>query len=150
MAAQWPLVVDQILTTLPTLTGWGQVTVFDGAAYDAANASYVTVGHASDGIITTAGSYSSQQHPNGAQRLESGSVACQLMCTDDDPEQATNRSAVFALMDALEAWVREDRRLGGVLSQDGTSDLAVDISSSQNVPDSSYSLMFSINYTTAT
>jgi hypothetical protein len=149
MAAQWPLVVDRLLYLLPTLPGWNVVSVFDGALYDNANAVYCTVGHAFDGVSATAGSYTSTQTADGFQRLEAGTVVGELVSTDSDPEQPTDRGVVFDLMDAFETYVRNDRTLG-VLSHEGTSDLTVEVNTSQNVPGSSYALRWALNYTTVT
>jgi hypothetical protein len=59
------------------------------------------------------------------------------------------RSQAFALMDALDAEIKRDRRLG-VLSQEGTSDMAVDVLADQTGDGTAVSLVFTLTYYTVT
>jgi hypothetical protein len=148
MAAQWPLVVSRLVEFLPTLPGWDQVTVCDGAAFDVKTALYNTVGHATDGVNTQAGNYTKTLTGEGSQYAESGSVVCQLGIGMDGDLSAL-RSTLFSLFDQLEAAIRADRRLG-VLSQEGTCDLTVDLSSAQMIAGVSYAITWSLDYFTVT
>jgi hypothetical protein len=147
MAAQWPLVVARLVTLLPTLSGWSAVTVFDGPPVTAdVTSDYVTVGFVAD---DQAGDYNQTQDPNGFQYVETGTVRSQLSCITGDIDFPSMRTRVFALMDALEAAVRADRRLG-VLSPSGTSELDVDVLSLSNANGTAQSLVFTLHYQTVT
>jgi hypothetical protein len=76
-------------------------------------------------------------------------LACQITCTDDELDQAGLRALIFGLFDDLEAAIRADRRLG-VLSQEGTADLSVDVTSMQTIPGAATTVAFSIDYFTVT
>ena len=147
MATQWPLIVARLAALLPTLPGWSAVTVYDGPPVtNDVPRDYVTVGYVAD---EQAGTYISVQDPNGFQWIETGTVRCQLSSMSGDTNLSLMRSRVFGLMDALEAAVRADRRLG-VLSPAGTSELDVDILSLQNVSGAAQSLLFTLHYQTFT
>lgn len=149
MAVQWPLLVSRLLVLLPTLDGWGQVSVFDGAAFDSSRPVFCTVAHSDDGQVTTAGSFATAQSDDGFQYSETGNVACQLTFTDDRATVAALRAKVFGLLDPLDAAIRADRRLG-VLSADGYTQLDVNVTSTQLVEGAGLTLPFSINYFTVT
>jgi len=147
MAAQWPLVVARMLALLPSLPGWGQVTVYDGPPVTAdIPTDYVTVGYVDN---DQAGSYTQTQDPNGFQWQETGTVRSQLNCVTGDTDLPGVRARVFALMDAVEAAVRADRRLG-VLSPYGTSELDVDVLSLSNSSGTAQQLTFTLHYFTVT
>jgi hypothetical protein len=152
MAAQWPLVAERLVALLPTLPGWSGVEVFDGPPVTGETpAQYATVGYVSD---EHAGTYNTTLGPNGQQTVETGQVISQLVCAtgdsdEGDVEVSSMRSQAFALMDALDAEIRRDRRLG-VLSQEGTTDLAVDVLSVSNRQGTACSLVFTLTYFTVT
>jgi len=147
MGAQWPLVVARLMVMLPTLPGWAGVVVYDGPPVtDDAPIDYVSVGHVDN---DTAGTYTQTQDPNGFQYVETGAVRSQLTCISGDTAPAATRARVFALMDAVEAAVRADRRLG-VLSPAGTSELDVDVLSLQNSGGTAQQLTFTLHYQTVT
>jgi len=147
MGAQWPLVVARMNTLLPTLSGWDAVMVSDGPLISAdVPTDYVTVGYVDD---DTAGDYNQTQDPNGFQYVETGTVRSQLNCVTGDTDLPSMRARVFALMDALEAAVRADRRLG-VLSPAGTSELDVEVLSLSNENGTAQSLVFTLHYQTVT
>jgi hypothetical protein len=149
MATQWPLVVDRLVALLPTLPHWAVVEVHDGAAYDVKAVTFATVGHATDGVQTHAGSYTKTLSNDGVQYVERGSVACQIVCTDDISSVTQLRALIFGLLDDLEDAIRQDRTLG-VLSQEGTADLSVDVSTMQTIPGATATIAFSIDYLTVT
>ena len=147
MGAQWPLVVARLLTLLPTLSGWSDVVILDGPLVSAdVPTDFVTVGYVAD---DQAGSYTQTQDPNGFQYIETGFVRSQLNCSTGDTDMPGMRARVFALMDAVEAAVRLDRRLG-VLSPAGTSELDVDVLSLQNSAGTAQQLTFTLHYQTVT
>jgi hypothetical protein len=147
MATQWPLVVARLVALLPTLPGWAGVTVFDGPPVTAeVPTDYVTVGYVAD---DKAGDYNTVQDDNGFQRVETGTVRSQLSCVTGDVDLAGTRARAFTLMDAVDAAVRADRRLG-VLSPYGTSGLAVEVITVQNANGTVQALIFTLHYQTVT
>ena len=122
-------------------------TVLDGPLISAdVPTDYVTVGYVDN---EQAGSYNQVQDPNGFQYVETGTVRSQLNCTTGDTDLAGMRARVFALVDAVEAAVRLDRRLG-VLSPAGTSELVVDVLSLQNSAGTAQQLTLTLHYQTVT
>jgi hypothetical protein len=147
MATQWPLVVARLVALLPTLPGWSGVTAFDGPPVTAeVPTDYVTIGYVAD---DHAGSYDTVQDPSGFRWVETGTVRSQLSCVTGDIDLAGTRARVFVLMDAVDAAVRADRRLG-VLSPEGTAELAVDVITVQNANGTAQSLIFTLHYQTVT
>jgi len=147
MATQWPLVKTRLLTLLPTLSGWATVTVYNGPPVTADSPlDYCTVGYVAD---EHAGSWTSVQDPDGGQRQEAGTVRCQLTSQTGDTDLPTVEARVFVLIDALEAEIRRDRRLG-VLSPEGYADLAVDVLSTANEAGTAATLTWTVTYYTVT
>lgn len=147
--AQWPLIVAHLVELFPTLPHWADVQVFDDAAYDVKKVSWATVGHSTDGTTTTRGHYTWTQAPDGFRYIEQGSVACTLSTSAAGPSLTAATGLIFTLLGDLEAQIRADRTLG-VLSSEGTTDLTVDVSSAQEIPGSSVTVPFSIDYYTVT
>lgn len=149
MATQWPNVVTRLVALLPTLPSWGGVQVFRGAAYDVTAATFCTVAHATDGTLTAAGSYTTTQAADGYRYVEQGSVACQLVCTDDGPDLDELDALMFGLVDELDQAIRADRTLA-VLSQDGFFDMSVNVQTAQAIPGAVAALAFTPTYYTVT
>jgi hypothetical protein len=149
VAAQWPLVRARLLSLLPTLPGWDAVEVWGGVAYDAQKALICTVGHATDGVTSTAGNWTSTLHGDGFQHVETGSVVSQLSLFDSTVTLEDNLTTLIALIDVLDEEIRADRRLG-VLSQEGYFDLTCDVASAQAAPGALVSVTFTTSYTTVT
>jgi len=148
MATQWPLVVNRLVALLPTLPGWSDVTVIDGLPLTAdVPTDVVTVGYVSD---DNAGAYTTIQDDSGFQWQESGTVRCELSCVTGDTDLASMRTRMFGLLDSLEASIRADRTLGGVLSPQGTSELEVSVISDQGVSGAEQSAVFTLTYFTIT
>lgn len=147
MATQWPLVAQRLVDLLPTLPGWDQVSVFDGPPITGDDpANYCTVGYVED---DQAGTYTTVQDPDGFQRQESGEVRSQLVCRTGEDNLSGMRALLFGLIDALDAAIRDDRRLG-VLSPQGTSDLVVDVLSVQNEAGTAQAVVIALQYYTVT
>ncbi|GAC1374656.1 MAG: hypothetical protein NVSMB4_02320 [Acidimicrobiales bacterium] len=147
MSAQWPKVVNRLLTLLPTLPGWSGVTLFDGPPVTGDNPNlFATIGYVKD---DQAGNYTSTQHDDGFNRHETGEVKCELVVNSGDPGLSGVRAQAFALMDALDASLRSDRRMG-VLSPEGTSTLVVDVLSITDPAGTAQALTFAVHYTTVT
>ncbi len=145
MGATWPLIVNRLVTWLPTLPGWGDVAVYDGHPVTAdISADYLTVGY------TTAddqgGVFTQTRNPDGSGMDESGDVRCHLACQSGDGDLATVRARAFALTDAFDAGLRADQTLGGLLSRNAEVLLSVDVLSVQNVQGAAQSLLFTVRY----
>jgi len=147
MATQWPLVVHRLVTLLPTLPGWEQVVVFDGPPITGDDPNqWCTVGYIAD---DKAGNYTTTQHDDGFSRHETGEVRSEVVCNTGDDDLAGVRGRMFALLDAVDAAVRADRRLG-VLSAEGTSTFAVEVLSVKDAQGTAQGATFALHYTTVT
>lgn len=148
MATQWPVVKARLVALLPTLAGWDAVKVFNGKPVtDAKPAQYVTVGYAT---AENVGTFSTTQSEDGFRRGETGLIISRLVCNSGSTKQAANEAAAFALMDALDAYIRSDRRLGNTLSPEGTADLVVDVEAASNRQGTGIALVFTLTYYTVT
>lgn len=149
MSAQWPRVIDQLVTVAPTLDGWNSgVSVFDGPPDKAeAELDYLTVGYVED---DQAGTYTLTQNDDGWQWNETGTIRSQLTCRSGDTDVPANRVRAFELADAFEAYVRADRTLGGTLSPEGTTDLSVEVLSAQSSNGANFQLVLTLTYFTVT
>lgn len=146
MATQWPVLAARLVEVLPTLPGWEQVAVFDGQPVTGdVPTSYCTVGYA--GLEESAGSYETARAGNGFQIEESGSVRCELVVSAGDTDLTAVRTEAFALVDAIEAAIREDQRFG-VLPPASTTDLVVDVVPFQSTAGAVQRLPFSVTYFT--
>lgn len=148
MSAQWPLIAQGLVTTLPTLPGWDIVTVFDGPQVgDNVPSDFVTVGYVQD---EHAGTFTKMQHPNGFEWQESGTIRSRLVSQSGATDLSAVRGRVFSLADAFEAWVRADRTLSGLLSKDSSVETSVDVMSTQNNAGAAQALVLTVLYTTVT
>jgi hypothetical protein len=149
VSAQWPLLYAQMLTVLPDLDGWDQVTVIDGPPLTAEVPSqYVTVGFIPND--DSAGSYQKTQHPNGFQYVEDGDIRSRLVVQSGDTDLDPHRCSFFDLMDSLEAYIRADRTFGGVLSPNSLLDLSTQVHPMQITKGSAQSGVFTLTYQTVT
>jgi hypothetical protein len=148
MAAQWPRVVARLVALLPTLSGWDQVTVYDGQPVtEAKPTKYATVGyvHGND----HAGTYSTTQAGDGFRYAETGQVIGQLVCATGSVDLPGMRVTAFGLLDQIDLAIRADRTLG-VLSPEGTTDLSVDPLPASNKQGTALALVFTLTYYTVT
>ncbi|GAC1375211.1 MAG: hypothetical protein NVSMB4_03250 [Acidimicrobiales bacterium] len=147
MASQWPLVVSRMVTLLKGLPAWSNVAVYDGPPVtgDIPN-QWCTVGYVED---DKAGNYVGTQHDDGFSRHETGEVRCQLACNTGDDDLPGMRTQLFGLLDAVDAAVRADRRLG-VLSPEGTSTFSVEVESFKSAHGTAQVAVFALHYTTVT
>ena len=142
----WPGVVGYLLATLPTLPGWGAVLVFDGEPVtgddpnDWASVGYITDDHG--------GSFVRNNNPDGSGVDEVGTVRCDLTCQSGDEGLTAVRARAFALASTLDRKLNNDRTLGGVLSQNGTTTLTVDVLSIEAPDGVAQSLSLTVAYTT--
>lgn len=148
MSAQWPNVLNWLTTTVPTLAGWSAVTVFDGPPVTGDNPFvYFTVGYVSG---DQAGSYTQAQDPSGFQLQETGEVKCELVINNGDGSVPAARAQGFALLDAIEAAIRADRRLAGTLPPQSDVTTAVDVLSVENAAGAAEAFVFTVHYFTVT
>lgn len=153
MAAQWPLIVNKLVTLLPTLAGWSAVDVIDGRpVQDVTADQYCTVGFVTspNNADEHAGSYTQTQDPDGFQYVESGTVRCQVTSATGATDIPAQRTALFVLCNAVEGSVRADRTLGGVLAPASTLDLHVEVLAVANQSGSAVSAVLTFSYTTVT
>ncbi len=148
MAAAWPLVKRRLVTLLPTLPGWAGVTVFSGPPVTAdAPTAYCTVGYVEGEDF--GGSY--EQTRNGAGGWdgaleEIGTVRSEIVLWSGDPaDLPALETRAFALVDAWEAEVSRDERLG-VLAASSTSSLSVDVQPVQNQGGAAQRLAVTLTY----
>jgi hypothetical protein len=148
MAAQWPLVVQRLAALLPTLPGWSSVAVFDGPPIAANDDSiYFTVGYV-DGV--PAGTASTSEAGGGFFNDEVGQVVSQLVVNTGSTDVSAARAQVFALYDALDASVKADRTLGGVLQGGATSALSYEVQYVSNRQGVAVALIVTVSYQTTT
>ena len=149
MAALWPLLQNRLVAVLPTLSGYTGVKVFDGPpVVDDAPLSYVTVGHIDDGtgLDGSAGSY--QTVPGQLDGLvdESGSLDLEFVVWTGDVDLPTVRTACYALVDTLEAFIRADQTLGLFLPG-ATTHMTVNVIPQQAPSGSEQRLIVTVTYT---
>jgi hypothetical protein len=148
MAAQWPLVRAWLVATIPTLPGLSDVVVYAGPPVTGDNPHrYVTVGFVTD---DHGGQYQKLQTDDGTVWQEVGEVRCQIVAQDGGTDVAVTQADAFAIADALEVVVRADRRLGGTLSPEGTSEWATEVHSVTDPNGVATALVHSLRYTTVT
>lgn len=147
MASQWPRVHARLVALLPTLSGW-PADVFDGPPVTGnAPTRYATVGYV---FGEDSGGEFRTDTTNAYRIEETGSVRGEIVATTGTADIASVRAQAFALADALEAAIRADRTLGGVLSADGLATLRFDVVPAQTQQGATQRLPFSVDYTTRT
>lgn len=108
--AAWPGVVGYLLDLLPTL--WPDVDVYDGAPNVAAlPPDYASVAFVAD---DAAGTFT-QAREHDYLVVEEGLVRFDITCQTGDAVLTDVRSRVFGLFDSLDAHVRADQTLGGLV-----------------------------------
>lgn len=148
MATQWPLVHAHLVATLPTLAGWPS-NVYDGPPVTGdAPTRYATVGYVFG--EDNGGDFRTDTAGNGFQIEETGSVRGEIVTTTGSADLVTVRAQAFAMADALEAYVRGNRTLGGVLSTQGTATLRFDVVPAQTTQGATQRLPFTLDYFTVT
>ena len=149
MSAAWPVVVDRLVSQLPSLPGWSGIKVYDGPVVTGATPTdFVTVGYV-DGE-DFGGSYEQTRNGEGGYEgclEESGTVRSEIVCQTGGDKVPAMRARAFALVDAWEAWVSSDETLG-VLGPLTASSLAVDVQPIQNTAGSAQRLTVTLTYLT--
>jgi hypothetical protein len=137
-----PLVIDATLALLPTLSGWSQVTVYDGPQVTGDTPrDYVTVGFV-DGE-DFGGTF--DPIPGLGDLLEeAGSLRSEIVCWTGDVDFPGMRTRAFALFNAWNAAVQDDVSLGGVVTAASLSGEVVPV---QNDKGSAVRLVATLAYT---
>ncbi len=143
----WPKIPPALLALLPTLPGWSRVEVFDGPPVtQGAPSAYCTVGYVLD--EGSGGTFNQELGPVDGLREESGEVRCELVVSTGDVDIASVRSAAGDLVDALDAALRTDQSLGGLLSHGSSVVLGADFLPVQNTSGASVRVAMSVQYFT--
>lgn len=108
--AVWPQVVQHVLDAAPAL--WPTAATFDGPPNTGDDPTdYVTVGFVADDV---AGSFT-QTREHDFLVAEDGLVRLELTAQTGDAVLTDVRPRVFAMLDALDAHIRADQTLGGLV-----------------------------------
>lgn len=153
MSAAWPDVVGWLLTTCPGLSGWEQVTVFDGQPDSGDSPTdYCTVGWTTSGDV--GGEFSQETSEDGMGVTETGHVLMDVVCqSGNDPTGqveplADVRTRCFSLLDALRAVANADPTLGGLLAANADVSLTVQPLNIKNQAGSAQALVVTFGYFT--
>lgn len=140
----WDTVYSSLLTILPTLSGYTNVPVYDGAplASDQTN-NYVAVGFVLD--QDGAGSFTVTPNNDGFHDTETGEVRCEVYGGNGDGDLAAARAASLALVTPLREYLKTDRTLG--LPAGSSTSLSVDVLPQQSSSGAGQLLVLSIAYT---
>lgn len=143
MTTAWPNVAAKLVMLLRAA---GAPAVFLGQPVTAAvPKEYATVGFVED---DDGGSYAVEPIYDGTMLGETGTVACQIVAQGGGTDLAPMAARVFAVADSLQAAIRADPTLGGLLSADATCTASVLVRTVQNTAGSAQSLVVTINYFT--
>lgn len=124
MAAWWPTVQARLVTLIPTLPAAAGFVVHDGPPQtDLGSPKWISVGFSS--VDGSGGSFEMPDGPVDTMREERGTVLVEVVAWSGDDQIAAHRSAVFAVLTALEGAVRADQRLA-VLPQSSTVELSAE------------------------
>jgi hypothetical protein len=148
--SQWPLVVNRLVTLLPTLSGWSGVQVFDGRPVVVENVDYCLVGYANedDQGNFDLGTFGEELSAVGnAFEQETGTVDCQVSCNSGDDDLSVVRARLTALFDSLAASLKADRTLG-VLPYGSVASVAAQIVGTKNAQGTGITAIFTVSYVT--
>ncbi|MGZ6838627.1 MAG: hypothetical protein ACXVGE_22430 [Blastococcus sp.] len=139
----WDTVYSTLLTVLPTLAGYANVPVYDGAPLtnDETDA-YVAVGFVLD--EDGAGSFRVEPNSDGFHDTESGEVRCEVYGGNGDGDLAAARAASLALVAPLREYLKTDRTLG--LPVGSSTSLSVDVLPQQSSSGAGQLLVMSVSY----
>lgn len=147
----WPKVPPALVALLPTLSGWGDVRIFDGRPVMTSPPPLrCTVGYVED-ETGSAGDFNQEVGSIDGLYDEAGAVRCELVIQVGGSAVTGLRARAAALLDTLDAALRADPSLGGVLSTPGsTVTLGADFVPAQNASGASVRVVFSVSYSTST
>lgn len=142
----WPSVKAVMAATIPTLAGLSDVEVLAGPSITGdAPERYVTVGYV-DG--DNAGTFQTTLEYDGWSRREVGEVRSQIVAQTGDSDGSIAEADCFAVADAIDAWIRDDRRLANTLSPDSMVETTVEVHSVSNANGSATVLIHVLRYST--
>lgn len=144
MSAAWPVLIDRLVSLLPTLPGWAGVEVYDGPPVTADDPTdYVTVGYVVGEDF--GGTYEQSRGLDGCMLEESGTIRSELVCQTGEVDLPSVRARAFLLVDAWEAEIARDKSLG-VLAPSSTSSLSVDVAPAQTTSGAVQRLTVTLSY----
>ena len=149
MAVQWHPIKAGLVALLPTLPGWVDlITVYPGRCPTGSSpANYATVAYTTNGQT---GNYRFEQAPDGFRLIETGGVPIELNCSSGSEDPAVTEALVVAALDGLEAAIRRDRTLGGILSREGYFTVSGTPTPVMNTLGTAYLTLLGLNYYTVT
>jgi len=143
VAVLWPIVRDRLVTILPTLPGFGAVTVYDGPVTSGDTpATYVTVGWQPRTEDESAGSFTQLEGPDGFSVTEDGAVLMEFAAVTGD----STVPDAFAMYGALATWLQQNPRLG-ILVPGSLASLQVEVAEAQNTAGAVQRLLVGLLYT---
>ena len=139
----WPVVKGRFAVLAAGLSGWSQVSVYNGPVVTGeAPTEFFTVGFVPGEDF--GGSYE-QDRGLGDVPQEVGTVRSELVCSSGDTDMVTVEARAFALVDALQAAVDADPTLG-VMRSGSTSALSVDVQPQQTTAGAVQRLVVTVSY----
>ncbi len=143
----WPKVPAAVIALVEAIPAWSQVKVFDGRPVMTAPPPLrFTVGYVED--EGGAGDFNQEPGDVDGLREETGAVRCELVAQEGGSSLSAKRAQVADLIDALDAALRADQTLGGLLSQGDSVVLGADFLPVQNTSGASVRVAMSIQYVT--
>jgi hypothetical protein len=141
----WESLHARLLVILPTLSGWGACTVYDGEPVGQDNpTAYFTLAHVRD--IDGGGGLHYEEAGDGFGDYETGTIRSELVVWGDEDTTAACRSTAFALFEAFRVYVRDNRWLGALTN--GAVTLAADVIPVVNDEGAAYALVVTASYST--
>ena len=124
---------------------WPAVEVFDGPPVTgSAPDAYVTVGYVLE--EGSAGDFNQERGDVDGLVEETGAVRCELVAATGDVDLPAVMDRVATLLDQLDAAVRADQSLGGVLGACSAVTVAADFAPVQNTSGASVRVAMSVQY----
>lgn len=149
MPTQWPHVKQWLVDTAIGLPAFADADVAAGiqATYSAAS-KYMAVGAVMN--EDNAGTFQRQQVYDGSVWSETGEVRSLVVAQSGDADGSQQETAAFAMVEALDAAIHADRRLGGLLSADAEVRTSTDVLVISNADGTATALVHVLTYTTTT
>ncbi len=141
----WPKVRAALPAFVASVHGWGSVEVFNGPPVtQGAPADWCSVGFVKD--EGSAGDFNQEQGDLDGCREETGEIRCELVLKGDEGSMTELHLRASAYLDALDAALRADQSLGGLLGQGDSVVLGADFLPVQNTSGASVRVAMSIQY----
>lgn len=147
--AAWPTVKAALAAAAGALSEFADAEIYVGpvATMDVP-LKYLAVGFVND--ENNAGTYERAPAYDGSVWAETGEVRSTIVAQAGDSDPSIAEGDAFAMADALDGWIRDNRTLGGVLSPDSDIRTSVDVLSISNSEGTATELVLVLTYTTTT